>query len=177
MLTLLLGGARSGKSRQAVRLAAGWPGAVTFLATATPVDADMEERIARHRAERPSGWECVEEPLDLCGALRRCDAGRGLVVDCLTVWTANLLAAGIDAEAEAARAAALAAARSGPTVAVSNEVGLGVHPASAAGRRFRDVLGRVNAVWAEAAGEALFLVAGRALELRPLDPGAGGEGG
>lgn len=174
-LTLLLGGARSGKSALAVRLARGWGLPVTFIATARPSDAGMEERIARHRAERPPAWECVEEALDLAGALRR-GAGRGVVVDCLTVWVANLLEGASEAEVLEAgeRAAVLAAQREAPTIAVGNEVGLGVHPATESGRRYRDVLGRVNAAWAEAADQALLVVAGRVLDLRPA-PLPGGE--
>lgn len=174
-LTLLLGGARSGKSTAAVRLARSWGTPVSFVATAVPGDADMRARIALHKAERPPSWACVEEPLDLAGALVEC-GGDGVIVDCLTIWVANLLERGSAAAAlaEARRVAALAVERAAPTVAVSNEVGLGVHPSTARGREFRDVLGRVNSAWAEAAGETLFLVAGQALELRQLQaPGKG----
>lgn len=166
-MTLLLGGARSGKSTLAVRIARGWDVPVAFIATAAAGDADMAARIARHREERPPEWECVEEPLDLGGALGRC-AEVGVILDCLTVWVANLLERGTAGEAIAAaeRVAELAAARERPTVVVSNEVGLGVHPATSSGREFRDVLGRVNAIWAAAADEARLLVAGRELELR-----------
>jgi adenosyl cobinamide kinase/adenosyl cobinamide phosphate guanylyltransferase len=168
-LTLLLGGARSGKSALAVRIARDWPEPVTFVATAEAGDPDMAERIARHREERLPSWRCVEEPLDLSHALATAGHG-GAIVDCLTLWIANLLEERSAEEAlvEARRVATLAADRDGPTVAVSNEVGLGVHPATARGREFRDVLGRVNAIWAEVADEALFLVAGRALELRSI---------
>jgi adenosyl cobinamide kinase/adenosyl cobinamide phosphate guanylyltransferase len=170
-LTLLLGGARSGKSDLAVRIGRGWRQPVTFVATATPGDADMAARIERHRIERPASWGCIEEPIDLAAALAECE-GNGAIVDCLTVWTANLLAGGSAAAAlsEAERVAALAAAREAPTVAVSNEVGLGVHPATVAGREFRDLLGRVNAIWAEAAAEAYFLLAGRTLALDRIGP-------
>jgi adenosyl cobinamide kinase/adenosyl cobinamide phosphate guanylyltransferase len=170
-LTLLLGGARSGKSALAVRIAGGWEREVTFVATASAGDEEMAERIERHKAERPPTWGCIEEPLDLAAALERCGHG-GAIVDCLTIWVANLLAdrPAAEAIAEAERVAARAANREGPTIAVSNEVGLGVHPTTRLGREFRDVLGRVNAIWAEVAQEALFLVAGRALDLRPLDP-------
>ena len=171
-LTLLLGGARSGKSSLAVRLGRGWDIPVAFVATATSDDADMAARIAHHRSERPRSWTCVEEPLDLAGALGECGEN-GAIVDCLTVWVANLLDTRSPAEAvaEAGRVAAVAAARPAPTIAVSNEVGLGVHPATPAGREFRDALGRVNALWTEVADEALFLVAGRAVELRRVAPG------
>lgn len=166
-MTLLLGGARSGKSTLAVRIARAWEEPVAFVATAVAGDADMAARIALHREERPPSWACVEEPLDLGGAMER-ERDAAVVVDCLTVWVANLLERGTAAEtiAEAERVAGLAAARERPTVVVSNEVGLGVHPATRAGREFRDVLGRVNATWAAAADDVRLLVAGRELELR-----------
>ena len=168
-MTLLLGGARSGKSTLAVRIARGWDAPVAFVATAVAGDEDMAARIARHREERPASWTCVEEPLDLGGVLER-SADAAVIVDCLTVWAANLLErrTAVEAIAEAERIAAIAAARERPTVVVSNEVGLGVHPATSSGREFRDVLGRVNTIWAAAADEARFLVAGRELELRPV---------
>lgn len=166
MLTLLLGGARSGKSALAVELGRRHPGGVTFLATCPPLDADLAERIALHRAERP-GWPTVEEPCDVSGALGRC--GDDLVIiDCLTLWVSNLMLRGDDDAAIATTAgttAELAATRPGPTVAITNEVGLGVHPETELGRRYRDVLGRVNQIWAARAGTALFLVAGRAVPL------------
>jgi adenosyl cobinamide kinase/adenosyl cobinamide phosphate guanylyltransferase len=162
-LTLLLGGARSGKSALAVRLAERAGGPVTFIATATAGDDEMAERIAVHRAERPGAWTTVEEPLRLREAL---EAAEGtVVVDCLSLWVANLLEAGLEIDAAAAE---VAAAR-GRTIAVSNEVGMGVVPATPLGRRYRDVLGRVNATWADAAETALFVVAGRALRLEALD--------
>lgn len=175
MLTLVLGGARSGKSTfavdQAARLAAvaGDPDAVAFVATAPRIDGDtdLDTRIARHRAERPAGWTTVEEPLDLSGALARCGAAV-VVVDCLTLWVSNLVWRGDapDTVVELARVAAgAAAARRSPTIVVSNEVGLGIHPATADGREFRDTLGRVNQVWAAAAHRSLFLVAGRGMVL------------
>jgi adenosylcobinamide kinase/adenosylcobinamide-phosphate guanylyltransferase len=165
-MLLLLGGARSGKSRMAVSLAQPHP-AVTFLATGMAGDAEMEARIARHRTERPEHWELVEEPFELLAASQGVPAERCLLIDCLSFWVANLLAetSAAAVEAAAAEAAAVIGARRGPTIAVSNEVGLGVVPASAAGREFRDVLGRVNATWARAARRSFLVVAGRALEL------------
>jgi adenosylcobinamide kinase/adenosylcobinamide-phosphate guanylyltransferase len=165
-LTLLLGGARSGKSSLALRRAAATARPVVFVATAEAGDAEMAERIARHRAERDPEWTTVEAPVDLAAALAGAPAGACVIVDCLTLWVANRLEEG---EAEVVRlayeAAALAAARPAPTIAVSNEVGMGVVPTSALGRRYRDVLGRVNAVWADAATEAALVVAGRPLWL------------
>ena len=165
-LTLLIGGARAGKSALALRRAREQGGPVVFVATAEARDADMAERIARHRAERDPVWATVEAPVDLAGALAAAPAEACVVVDCLTLWVANLLERE-DAEIErlAAEAAGLAAGRAGPTIAVSNEVGMGVVPASAMGRRYRDLLGRVNAVWAERAAAAALVVAGRPLRL------------
>jgi len=164
-LVLLLGGARSGKSRLAVRLASERGKPVVFVATGEAGDEEMAERIARHRAERPAGWRTVEEPVALLDALAATPADATVVVDCLSFWVANLLDSrtAAEIEQEAAEAAALAAARD--TIAVSNEVGMGVVPATPLGRAYRDVLGRVNATWAGAAAEAYLVVAGRRLAL------------
>ena len=167
-LMLLLGGARSGKSTLALRRAQAHDGPVVFVATAEPRDAEMAERIERHRAERDATWTTVEAPLDLAGALSAAPAAACVIVDCLTLWVANRLARG-DGEPEivalAGETAATAAARAAPAIVVSNEVGMGVVPASRLGRDYRDVLGRVNAVFADAAGEAALVVAGRPLWL------------
>ncbi len=165
-VTLLLGGARSGKSALAVELGRSHVGGVTFIATAPAVDATMAERISRHRADRPP-WPTIDEPLDLGGALAA--AGDHLaILDCLTLWVSNLLHRGDgddEVAAEAAAVAAAAAARAAPTIVISNEVGLGVHPETDLGMRYRDVLGRVNQHWAGVANVALLLVAGRAIPL------------
>jgi adenosyl cobinamide kinase/adenosyl cobinamide phosphate guanylyltransferase len=169
---LLLGGARSGKSSLAVRLAQESGRAVTFIATGTASDEEMRARIARHRAERPSGWLTVEEPLALAGAVRGASADATLVVDCLSLWVANALEAGWDESAiddEVRAAAAAAATRAALTAVVSNEVGLGIVPVSPLARSYRDVLGRVNAAWAAAADETALVVAGRVLPLSPVE--------
>lgn len=192
MLIVCIGGARSGKSSFALELArdhdgtrpgasgdatgdvAGDRGGVTFIATSpTPDDdPDLADRIAAHRAERPPAWRTIEEMTDLDGALRRTDDDF-VVVDCLTLWVSNLMWRGDD-DADIVRAADAAAAsasgRAATTVVVSNEVGSGVHPASDLGRRYRDLLGRVNQRWVARADRALLLVAGRAIDLR--DPGS-----
>jgi adenosyl cobinamide kinase/adenosyl cobinamide phosphate guanylyltransferase len=166
-LLVLLGGARSGKSRLAVRLAGESGAPVVFVATGEPGDEEMAALIARHREERPTGWTTVEEPRRLLEAVTGAPPESCLVVDCLSLWVANLIeGAPADAiEAEAAEAASAAASRPGRTIAVTNEVGLGVVPATPLGRAYRDVLGRVNEAWVAAADEALFVVAGRALRL------------
>ena len=170
-LTVLLGGARSGKSALAVRLAEGSGLPVTFLATAEARDEEMAERIARHRAARPAGWTTIEEPVDLGGALDHVATGSCLVLDCVSLWVANALERRLDEAAISEQAddvAARVARRQPLGVVVSNEVGLGIVPASELGRTYRDRLGRVNAAWVEAADRALFVVAGRALELKAV---------
>lgn len=171
-LTVLTGGVRSGKSRLATRLAAASGDRVVVIATAQPRDDDMAARIRRHREERPAAWSTVEEPIDLVDALAATPPGATAVVDCLTLWVANLVEHGlVDAEilARANAAARVAADRPDPTIAVTNEVGGGVVPANALARRYADLLGRVNATWADAAHRAYLVVAGRVLALRSVD--------
>jgi adenosylcobinamide kinase/adenosylcobinamide-phosphate guanylyltransferase len=168
-LTLLIGGARSGKSDLAVQIGArhGDQDAITFVATAQRFDEDMSTRIDRHRAERPA-WPTVEAPVELRRVITEIPEHHLLIIDCLTLWVSNLMLEQWpdDAVREYSMAtAAAAAARSGPTVVVSNEVGLGIHPGNELGRQYRDLLGRVNRQWADVAGRSLFLVAGRALPL------------
>ena len=165
-LVFLLGGARSGKSALAVRLARAESLPVTVIATAEARDEEMAERIRLHRAERPAEWSTVEEPLDLEEAVRSAPTEEVLVIDCLSLWVANLLERGGKNIEERARAVAESARGRGPlTVAVSNEVGLGVVPATELGRSYRDVLGRVNTLWADAAERVSFVIAGRELPL------------
>jgi adenosylcobinamide kinase / adenosylcobinamide-phosphate guanylyltransferase len=167
-LTFLLGGARSGKSALAVRVASSWSGPVVFVATGTAVDEEMAERIRRHRAERPTGWTTVEEPVQLLEVMRGVPPDACLLIDCLSLWVANLLEAGwedVAVEKEATAVALTGASREAVTLVVSNEVGLGVIPETPLGRRYRDVLGRVNAIFAEAASEPLLVVAGRKVRL------------
>lgn len=162
-LTLVLGGARSGKSALAVKLASEWEGPVTFIATGEAGDDEMAERIRRHREDRPRDWTTLEEPVELASALESAPPDAAVVVDCLSLWVANVFDDDVEARNERAVAAAKTRAR---TIVVSNEVGLGVVPVSELGRRYRDVLGRVNAQWAAAADEALFVVAGKTLRLQ-----------
>lgn len=167
-LVLLIGGARAGKSTLALELARRWAGGVVFIATAEARDDQMTARIAAHREQRPQDWRTVEEPLELVTALDSVADQEHAIVDCLTLWVANLLERG-DSEdeilAEAERVAELAAAREAPVTVVTNEVGLGVVPATPLGRAFRDVLGGVNRAFAERASNAYLVVAGRALTL------------
>jgi adenosylcobinamide kinase / adenosylcobinamide-phosphate guanylyltransferase len=167
-LTVLLGGARSGKSTLALRRGLAYHGPVCFIATATAGDEEMAVRIAHHRAERPQQWETIEEPLDLDATLARaCDEAL-VIVDCLTLWVSNQLAVGAaenEIDEHAARAARRAATRAAPVVAVGNEVGMGIVPADPLTRRFRDVHGRVNATWVAHAAQASLVIAGALLRL------------
>lgn len=172
-LVLVLGGARSGKSSCAESLA-GQGGKTLFVATAEARDDDMKQRITRHRARRPAAWDTLEEPLDPVAAIPSALVGHDtLLLDCVTVWVSNLLLAlgdENDAEAEIlARAGALLDLY-GQTdmrwILVSNEVGLGVVPPTELGRRYRDLLGRVNQLFAARADKTYLMVAGLALELK-----------
>lgn len=172
MLTVLLGGARSGKSTAALRIAEGSGAPVCFIATSPRIagDSDLDDRIDRHRAERPAHWTTIEAEVDLAAALDR--AGDALVVvDCLTVWIGNLMHHDLDDEAiHAANEAALSQAvgRTGDTVVVTNEVGSGIVPADAMSRRYRDLLGVINQRWVAAGDTAHLVIAGRALSLTDL---------
>ena len=165
-VTLVLGGARSGKSRYAETLLREAGGGI-YLATAQALDSEMTARIARHRAERGHGWTTVEEPLELAAALERgAQAGRPILVDCLTLWLSNLMGAGRAAEAETARLRAALKTLPVPVVFVSNEVGLGIVPDNALARAFRDEAGRLNQAIAAAANRVVFLAAGLPLVLK-----------
>lgn len=165
-VSLVLGGARSGKSARALALASANPR--TFVATAEPLDAEMADRIARHQAERNagrgSGWRLVEAPLDLAPVIAAHRDG-ALVVDCLTLWLSNIMHAGRDPAPETD--ALLDALRAcGRTVLVSNEVGLSITPENALARRFRDEQGRLNQRVAAVADHVEFVAAGLPLLLK-----------
>lgn len=157
---MLIGGARSGKSALAVEIGQRHDGDVVLIATAEPFDDDMRSRIARHRHDRPA-WPVIETPLDLGMAIAAAPSEPLLIVDCLTVWVANELHHGGSIDADAAATALIG--RRGPSVVITNEVGLGVHPETELGRTYRDELGRVNQAIAAVAARTLLMVAGRAL--------------
>ena len=159
-LVLVLGGARSGKSRQAEALVESWPAPWTYIATAEAFDAEMAARIAEHRARRPDGWVTLDAPHDLPGVLAGVPPERPVLVDCLTLWLSNLLLAERALEAEGERLAATLVRRAGPVVLVSNEVGFGIVPETPLGRRFRDAQGRLNQRMAALADRVLLVVAG-----------------
>jgi adenosyl cobinamide kinase/adenosyl cobinamide phosphate guanylyltransferase len=149
-------------------MAAAHLGPVVAIVTAEDRDDEMHARIEEHRRDRPTGWTVVEEPLELERVILAAPADAAMVIDCLTLWVSNRFEAGSsdDEIEELSRTAATAAAgRAAPTYAVTNEVGSGIVPMSAVARRYRDVLGAVNRVWAEAAKHAWLVVAGRVLPL------------
>jgi len=157
-LTLVLGGARSGKSRYAESLTTALPPAWIYLATAEPHDAEMAERIAAHRSRRGAVWRTIEEPHDIAAVLAT-DEGTTLI-DCLTLWLSNRMLAGADIDAEIVNLEVALAARLRPVVLVSNEVGSGIVPDNALARRFRDLQGRLNQRLAARADRVVLLVAG-----------------
>ena len=172
-ITLVTGGARSGKSALAERLALGRVpagGQALYLATARPApdDPEMARRIALHRDRRGPGWQVIEAPLDLADALKASDdGGRVRLVDCLTLWLSNLFAEGAEPGAAVAALCRTLGAQAGPVVLVTNELGLGIVPADALARRFRDAHGLMNQAVAAVADEAWMAVSGLPLRLKP----------
>ncbi len=164
-ITLVLGGARSGKSAWAEAQVAGGP--ATYLATAQVGDAEMAARIQAHRARRGGGWRTVEEPLDLAAALRaHARPERPILVDCLTLWLTNLMLAGRDVAAESAALVAALPSLAGPVLLVSNEVGLGIVPDNALARQFRDHAGRLHQDIGRIANRVVFVAAGLPMFLK-----------
>ncbi|MFY9695906.1 MAG: bifunctional adenosylcobinamide kinase/adenosylcobinamide-phosphate guanylyltransferase [Xanthobacteraceae bacterium] len=168
-LTLVLGGARSGKSRYAENLIAAlpppWQPPWTYLATAEAGDAEMAARIAAHRARRGPQWRTIEAPRDLAAALKSRETTPALV-DCLTLWLSNLMLAEADIDAEFARLEQTLSVGRAPVVLVANEVGSGIVPDNPLGRRFRDLQGVLNQRMAACADRVLLLVAGLPLAIK-----------
>jgi adenosylcobinamide kinase/adenosylcobinamide-phosphate guanylyltransferase len=165
-LTLVLGGARSGKSLYAEGLITARPPPWIYVATGQAGDAEMAARIAAHRARRTSGWQTIEAPHDLAGALTAAPTGAGLLVDCLTLWLSNRMLAEVDVEADIVRLEDALSRTAGTAVLVSNEVGCGIVPDNALARRFRDLQGRLNQRLAARADRVVLLVAGLPLTVK-----------
>jgi adenosylcobinamide kinase/adenosylcobinamide-phosphate guanylyltransferase len=162
MITLVLGGARSGKSRFAEGLAMATGRPVTYVATAAVTgDPDFDERVRIHRQRRPAGWETGEPGTGLSPFIRTAAPDRVLLIDSLGTW----VAAHRDFEVDAAELCDALSTRRAPAIVVSEEVGLGVHPSTSVGGLFRDCLGLVNQAVAQSAGDAWLVVAGRGLRL------------
>ena len=164
---LVLGGARSGKSRFAQTQAENSPGDLVYIATAQPLDAEMADRIARHRHDRGPRWRTVEAPQELTNAISdnsRCD--NVLLIDCLTLWASNLMFAERDISAEIAALTTAISNAPGRIILVSNEVGLGVVPDNALARQFRDVAGEINQEVARIADSVVFVMSGLPVVLK-----------
>lgn len=163
--SLFLGGARSGKSRLAEAAAEACEGPLVYVATAEAGDAEMADRIARHRADRGNRWETIECPIDLADAIAaRPDAV--VLVDCLTLWLSNLMLGGHDVARHGRALVEVMAGRRAPFFLVSNEVGLGLVPETPLGRAFRDEAGRLNQMVAASADSVTFVAAGLALRMK-----------
>lgn len=164
---MLLGGARSGKSRLAQVRAERAAGELVLVATAEALDAEMTERIARHRAERGPRWRTVEAPRNLPEVLRReCAPGSTVLVDCITLWLSNVMLADDDVAAATRELLSAIETRRGTLLLVTNEVGMGIVPETPLGRRFRDAAGRLNQAVAAAADEVLLVAAGLAITMK-----------
>jgi adenosylcobinamide kinase/adenosylcobinamide-phosphate guanylyltransferase len=177
--TFILGGARSGKSTHALRLATAYQQDVLFLATAEPFDGEMAEKIGRHRAERPVTWRTLEEPRAVARALAAAQPAPVVMLDCVTLWVSNLLLAeGATWESAVAELDALLAwyrAAQSHLIVVSNEVGLGLVPPDAVSRVYREWLGWFNQRFAAQADRVYLMVAGLAIDVKALAaPSAGG---
>lgn len=178
-LSLIVGGARSGKSSLAERLILGSGLAPVYVATAEPGDDEMRDRIARHRADRAgSGWQTIEAPLDLAAPLAAARGDQAVLVDCATLWLTNIMLSGRDVGEQTDALLRALAGSAAPVVIVSNEVGWGIVPDSALARSFRDEQGRLNQRLAGAAGLVIGVMAGLPVVLKGSAPGgmAGGMG-
>ncbi len=163
-VSLVLGGARSGKTAYAEKLICAMPAPWIYCATAQALDDEMRDRIAHHRARRVEGWITVETPLDLAEAVAAHE--HPILVDCLTLWLTNIMLAGRDVSAETAKLLAAVEATKAAIVFVSNEVGLGIVPDNALARQFRDHAGRLNQGIAKIANHVVFMAAGLPLVLK-----------
>jgi adenosylcobinamide kinase/adenosylcobinamide-phosphate guanylyltransferase len=165
-ITLVIGGARSGKSRYAETLVSARPPPWVYLATGEARDDEMAARVAAHRARRGADWRLIEVPRNLADAISGVPAGSAVLVDCLTLWLSNLMLADVDIDAETDRLDDVLARATGPIVLVSNEVGFGIVPDNALARRFRDAQGRLNQRVAARADRVVLMVAGLPLVVK-----------
>jgi adenosylcobinamide kinase / adenosylcobinamide-phosphate guanylyltransferase len=175
-IILITGGSRSGKSMHAQRIAEAITGTRTYIATCPVVDAEMEERIRKHKdARQAGGWQTIEETTDLADALTRAGGSRSILVDCLTLWVNNLM---YDAELQKKEITEEEIVKrcrdvldacdeiSGTVIFVTNEVGMGIVPDNALSRLYRDIAGRCNQVMAERANDVIFMVSGMPLNIK-----------
>ena len=166
--TLILGGARSGKSRYALEVGASLSSNRVFVATAQGFDDDMRERIERHQSDRDASWRTVEEHVEVWDVIRsECREGRVVVLDCLTLWLNNLMLFERDVESDVGRLVECLDGVKGELVIVSNEIGLGLVPDTPLGRDFRDLHGRMNQRVAAVCDQVVFMVSGLPMVVKP----------
>jgi len=165
-LSLILGGARSGKSALAEALATSANRPRAYIATSQAFDAEMEAKIAKHRQDRGPDWQTIEAPLDIEAALGEVTPNSVVLIDCLTLWLSNQMHTGVDMSSEITKLLTTLSASPNPVICVSNEVGMGLVPDTPLGRQFRDFQGRLNQKVAEQADLAVFVVAGLPLTLK-----------
>jgi len=164
--TLVLGGARSGKSVYAEKLVENSGRPMVYIATGEAGDEEMSDRIAHHQQRRGDDWQTIEAPLDVCGALQQVAGDSIVLLDCVTLWVSNLMAAECDVEVEVQKFCAVLAELRCDVVVVSNEVGLGIVSDNALARRFRDEAGRANQMIADACDKVVFVIAGQAMVMK-----------
>ena len=169
-LSIILGGARSGKSTFAERLASSANRPRAYIATSQAFDVEMEVKIAKHRQDRGPDWQTIEAPLDIEGALAQVPANSVVLIDCLTLWLSNQMHTDADIDAEVTNLLTVLSASPNPVICVSNEVGMGLVPDTPLGRQFRDHQGRLNRKVAEQANLAVFVAAGLPLALKGILP-------
>jgi adenosylcobinamide kinase/adenosylcobinamide-phosphate guanylyltransferase len=169
-LTLVLGGARSGKSAYAEGLVAAHPAPWLYIATAQAFDEEMHARISGHRGRRGDGWRTIEAPQDLAQAIAEAPSGQPLLLDCLTLWLSNRLLSGRDLAADRAELVAALAARAAPTVVVASEVGLSIVPENPLARAFRDAAGELHQAVARISGHVALTVAGYPVAVKGSAP-------
>ena len=165
-LTLVIGGARSGKSRHAETLVGQYASPHAYIATAQAFDDEMRARIDEHRARRSADWQTIDAPFELVSALNGVPDRQTVLIDCLTLWLTNVMLAERDVDQESRELANVLAKPRGPWFVVSNEVGLGIVPDNPLGRRFRDAAGRLNQMVAERASSVIFMVAGLPMKVK-----------
>ncbi len=165
-LTLIVGGARSGKSAHGERLIEALEPPWAYIATAQPFDDEMKQRIAAHSQRRDDRWQTIEAPLELASVITALPGGQPVLIDCLTLWLTNHLMAKNDLDQACHELTNALSARDGPIIVVTNEVGQGIVPMDSMSREFRDAAGRLNQTIAAISGSVVMMVAGIAMKVK-----------
>jgi len=170
-ITFIIGGARSGKSKLAIKLAREAKNRVCFIATCRPEDYEMRIRVRRHKSSRPNSWRTIEEPRNLTRAIRKAANSKCVIIDCITLWISNLIISGMNKKEILKMTSEVISAIKKfklNALIVSNEVGLGIVPDNRVARDFRDIAGEVNQLFAQKADKVYFVVSGIPMTIKPL---------